>query len=44
MDSDIPWGVNAQPNFVAANLDDGQSDVVADRNAFALFPTKNQHG
>lgn len=31
---DFGRGFDAQPNFVATNVDDGDLDVVADENAF----------
>ncbi len=34
VDRNFGWGFDTEPNFIAANIHDGDFNVVADENAF----------
>ena len=42
-DADIIWGVDADSNLIAFDLDDGKSDAVADDDLLAGLPAQYQH-
>ncbi len=37
-------GFDSQTNFVAAHVDDGHDDVIANDNALVTLPRKHKHG
>lgn len=41
VDWDLFWGINTESDFVAADFNDYNGDVVIDDNAFVLFPGKD---
>ena len=43
-DPDLSGGVEAQPHAVAADLDHGQGDAVADDDLLAGLPAEDQRG
>src|SRR5262245_8767566 len=44
VDRNVGGGVDAQPHFVAADIDNGYDDVVADHDAFVTVSRQDQHG
>src|SRR5262245_31008724 len=43
MNRNVARGIDAQPHFVAANIDDRNDDVVADHDALVTVSRQNQH-
>src|SRR5438093_11495180 len=43
MHGDVARGVDAQPHFVAADIDNRDDNVVADNDAFVTVSGQNQH-
>lgn len=43
MDADMGWGVDAEADLAAFNLDDLDPDVIANPDKLAYSPGKNQH-
>jgi len=41
VDREIGRGVDAQANFVTANVDDDNDDIVAQSNSLILLPAQN---
>ena len=44
MNRNIRWGINPQPDFVAAYIDDGNHDVITNNDAFIAMSREDQHG
>ena len=43
VDGNFRRGIDAQANFVAANIHDGDNNIVADHDAFIAVSRQNQH-
>ena len=39
----LAWRLNAEADFIAANLNDGNNNIVVDYNRFILLSGKYQH-
>src|SRR5262245_34687738 len=44
VDRHVPGGLDAEADFAAVDVDNGDADVIADVNLFAEFSAQDQHG